>query len=114
MQQPQSTLACCAELAENRLGRDTGFEPSMVSKDCSEIELPGEIVKNDDPLTLPLAGPLEEIANLLKKMRKAFPKPTDPVFSFKNFRWTWDKVCCQLGLGAFDEKTKKVHGSCAS
>jgi hypothetical protein len=32
---------------------------STVSKDCSEIELPGEIVKNDDPLALPLAGPLE-------------------------------------------------------
>jgi len=83
---------------------------SMVSKDCSEIELPGEIVKNDDPLTLPLAGPLEEIANLLRKMRKTFPKPTDPVFNFKNFRWTWDKTCCQLGLGTFDEKTKKYSG----
>ena len=64
---------------------------STVSKDCSEIELPGEIVKNDDPLALPLAGPLEEIGNLLKKMRKTFPKPNDPVFNFKNFRWTWDR-----------------------
>jgi len=83
---------------------------STVSKDCSEIELPGEIVKNDDPLALPLAGPLEEIGNLLKKMRKTFPKPNDPIFNFKNFRWTWDKTCCQLGLGTFDEKTKKHSG----
>jgi hypothetical protein len=28
----------------------------MVSKDCNEIELPGEIVKNDEPLTLPLVA----------------------------------------------------------
>ena len=43
-------------------------------------------------------------------MRKAFPKPTDRVFNLKNFRWTWDKVCCQLGLGTFDKEKKKYAG----
>ena len=32
---------------------------AMVDKDCNEIVLPGEIVKNDQALTIPLAGPLE-------------------------------------------------------
>jgi hypothetical protein len=47
----------------------------MVSRDSSEIELPSEIVKNDEPPALPLAGPLEEIAIELRELRRKFPKP---------------------------------------
>jgi hypothetical protein len=32
-----------------------------------------EIIKTDEPLTIPLAGPLEEIATTLRDLRKSFP-----------------------------------------
>jgi integrase len=83
---------------------------AMVSKDCSEIELPAEIIKNNESLTIPLAGPLEEIAIALREIRKKFPKTTDAVLNFKNFRWAWDKTCCELGLGTFDPQSKKYSG----
>jgi hypothetical protein len=41
----------------------------MIDKDCNEITLPREIKKNDEPLTMPLAGPLEGIA-----VTQIFPK----------------------------------------
>lgn len=93
-----------------RIGAAQKITWAMVAKDCSEIELPAEIVKNRESLTIPLAGPLEEIAISLREMRKKFPKSTDAVFNFKNFRWAWDKTCCQLGLGTFDPQTKKYSG----
>jgi integrase len=83
---------------------------NMVSKDCSEIELPAEIMKNDDPLILPLVGPLEKISTLLREMRKSFPKPNDRVFSFRNFRFAWNKTCDRLGLGKFDKKLRHYDG----
>jgi integrase len=63
-----------------------------------------------DALTLPLAGPLEEIATLLKEARKTFPKAHDAVFNFKNFRWSWNKTCDALGLGKFDKKLRHYDG----
>jgi integrase len=83
---------------------------SMVSKDCSEIELPAEIMKNDEPLILPLVGPLEQIAAMLREMRKSFPKPEDQVFNFRNFRFAWNKTCDRLGLGKFDKKLRRYDG----
>lgn len=71
----------------------------MVSKDCQEIELPGEITKNRDPLTLPLVGiGLKEVSALLKKM---FRKE-GPVFDNTNFRKEWATACHKLGLGVKD------------
>jgi hypothetical protein len=71
----------------------------MIDKDCNEITLPREIIKNDEPLTMPLAGPLEEIAITLRELRKSFPKPTDRVFDFRNFQNIWNATCGKLGLG---------------
>lgn len=82
----------------------------MVSSDNTEIELPGEIAKNDEAQNLPLVGPLEEISALLKEMRKKFPKPNDRVFSFLNFRNVWNATCGNLGLGKYDVKTRKYTG----
>ncbi len=82
----------------------------MVCKECNEIEIPGSIVKNDEPMTLPLVGPLEPIAVELRRMRKSFPKPTDLVFCFTNFRWEWDRACSKLGLGVFEKETKRYTG----
>ena len=43
----------------------------MVSKDCTEIDIPGEITENAEPRTLPLPGPLAEIRkNALLKVRQ--------------------------------------------
>jgi len=83
---------------------------TMVDKDCSEITLPREIIKNDEPLTIPLAGPLEEIATTLRELRKSFPKPTDRVFDFRNFRNIWNATCGKLGLGKYDSKTRAYTG----
>lgn len=73
----------------------------MVSKDCSELRLPGELTKNGEPLTLPLAGAgLEEVAATLKKM---FRK-TGPVFDAKNLRVAWNKACHTTGLGKYENR----------
>ena len=78
----------------------------MVSKDCVEIELPGEITKSGEALTLPLTGALGEIS---KQLRKVFRKP-GPVFDFTNLRQEWCKACASLGLGKYDEKTRRYEG----
>ena len=51
-------------------------------EDCTEIELSAEIMKNDEPVRIPLVGPLAEIATILKERCKSFPKPKDPVLDF--------------------------------
>jgi len=80
----------------------------MIDKDCNEITLPREIIKNDEPLTMPLAGSLEEIAPTLHELRKSFP--TDRVFNFRNFRNIWNATCGKLGLGKYDPKTRAYVG----
>jgi integrase len=82
----------------------------MVSNDCNEIELPAKIIKNEKALTIPLAGPLEEVANTLRAMRKTFPKPTDRVFDFTNIRNIWNATCGKLGLGKYDRKSRTYEG----
>src|SRR5438132_11469939 len=67
-------------------------------------------MKNDEPLILPLVGRLEGISSLLKEMRKSFPKPTDRVFNFRNFRFAWNKTCDRLGRGKFDKKLRHYDG----
>ena len=93
-----------------RTGATSRITSEMVSKDCTEIELPAEIMKNDEPLLLPLVGPLEGISTLLKEMRKSFPKPADRVFNFRNFRFAWNKTRDRLGLGKFDKKLRHYDG----
>jgi integrase len=80
---------------------------SMISADCKEVELPGEITKTGEPLTLPLAGAgLNEITKLLKKM---FRK-SGPVFDATNLRQEWCRACHDLGLGVYDVKTRRYSG----
>jgi hypothetical protein len=54
----------------------------MIDKDCSEITLPREIIKNDEPLTIPLAGPLEKIATSLRELRKIVTETNWSCFRF--------------------------------
>jgi len=56
---------------------------AMVSKDCSEIILPGTITKNDKFLMLPLSGPLVEVSKMLKK---TFRRDNSPLFDSRNPR----------------------------
>jgi integrase len=44
-------------------------------------------------------------------MRKSFPKQTDHVFNFRNFRNIWNATCGKLGLGKFNPKTREYSGS---
>jgi integrase len=82
----------------------------MVSKDCSEIEMAGKIMKSGKPHTIPLVGPLAEIAAMLREKRKSFPKPTDRVLDFYAFRGTWNRTCNRLGLGKYDKKLRHYAG----
>jgi integrase len=90
-----------------RIGAAQKITWDMVNKDCSEIELSGDITKNGEPLTLPLVGPLAEIAAMFKKM---FRDTTKPVFSHYALRRGWCSTCHSLGLGVYDEKTRKYAG----
>lgn len=87
---------------------------SMVSTSNDEIMMPGRITKNGRPHTVPLVGPLSEIADTLTEMRKEFPKPSDHVFDFTNFHWLWNDACDRLGLGKFDRKTRRYEGLIAT
>jgi integrase len=90
-----------------RLGAAKLVTWQMVSADATEVELPGEITKTGEPLTLPLAGAgLNEVATMLKKM---FRSP-GPVFDTTNLRQHWCKACAKLGLGVYDEKTRRYNG----
>jgi integrase len=90
-----------------RIGAAQKITWDMVSRDCSEIELSGDITKNGEPLTLPLVGPLAEIATMLKKM---FRDKSKPVFSHHALRKGWCTTCHKLGFGVYDEKTRKYTG----
>ncbi len=93
----------------------------MVAPDYSEISLPGDIVKNAEDLTLPLAGSgalsLGTVANYL---RKSFRQPGKPIFAVgedgakgngrEAYRYHWNRACAKLDLGKFDEKTRHYSG----
>lgn len=96
----------------SRVGEVEQITWSMVSKDCREIIIPGRITKTDDGRTVPLVGPLSEIAEALQETRKKFPKAHEPVFEFTNFRRMWNRTCHKLGLGVYDERgdTRRYSG----
>jgi integrase len=90
-----------------RIGAAKKITWSMVAKDCSEFELPGEITKTGEPLTLPLVGPLAEVATTLKKM---FRDESKPVFDVSDLRYSWYKACAASGFGVYDSKTRVYRG----
>lgn len=90
-----------------RIGTATKIRWSMVNADCTEIAISGDITKNGKPLTLPLVGPLAEISTMLKKL---FRDESKPVFSHRALRRGWCVTCHALGLGIYDEKTRKYSG----
>jgi len=89
-----------------RSGAATEITWSMVSRDCTEIEIPGDLTKTGEPLLLPLVGRgLSEIAVMLRKM---FRKD-GPVLDSTNLRKEWCKACHKLGLGAYEKKEKQRY-----
>jgi len=90
-----------------RIGAAKKITWAMVARDCSEIELPGEITKTGEPLTLPLVGPLAEVAMTLKKM---FRDESKPVFDVRDLRYSWYKACAASGFGVYDSKTRVFRG----
>lgn len=89
-----------------------------VSNDCSEIELPGEITKSGEPLTLPLVGDgLKDVASYLRKQTRVSGKS---IFSIgkdgaktggkEAYRYHWNRACDKLGLGKFDRNTRRYSG----
>jgi integrase len=89
-----------------------------VSKDCNELELPGEITNSGEPLTLPLVGDgdgLRDIAGYLRKQTRITGKPIFAVgdgatSSKESYRYNWNRACHKLGLGVFDKKTRRYSG----
>ena len=57
------------------------------------IEIPEGVVKNDEPLTVPIDP------ELLPMLRKMFRKTGAPVFDTTNFRKEFEKACVAVGLG---------------
>jgi len=78
-----------------RIGAARQITWAMVNEDATEIELPADITKNDEPLTLPLSG---ELSGLFKKKFRA----PGPVFDDTNLRKEWATACHALGLGVKD------------
>ncbi|HEY6444630.1 MAG TPA: tyrosine-type recombinase/integrase [Candidatus Acidoferrales bacterium] len=90
-----------------RIGATKKITWNMVARDYSEIELPGEITKTGEPLTLPLAGPLAEVATTLKKI---FRDESKPVFDVRDLRYSWYKACAASGFGVYNSKTRVYRG----
>lgn len=90
-----------------RIGATKKITWDMVNRDCTEIELPGEITKTGQPLALPLVGPLAELSTTLKKM---FRDDSKPVFDVRDLRYSWYSACAKAGFGIYDKKTRKYRG----
>jgi integrase len=91
-----------------RLGALRKIRWSMVSKDGTQINLPGEIVKSGKPLLIVLAGfYLKPIAD---KLKTRFRNEDSPVFDSTNYRFEWSKAIAKVGLGTWDKKTRDRTG----
>lgn len=77
----------------------------MLDEKCTELNIPGDIMKNDEPLTLPLVG--EDLGKLAAMLKKQFRKP-GPMFDATNLRKEWATACHELGLGVQDKW--RYHG----
>ncbi len=93
-----------------RLGAMRKIQWSMVSRDCTQINLSPEIVKTRRALLIVLAGSyLEPIAKML---RGRFRDESVPVFHFDGnyIHREWGKAVAEAGLGTWDAKTRTRSG----
>ena len=100
----------------DRLGALQKITWEMIDEDCTQISLPGEIIKTRQPLLIMLAGSqLKPIADRLRKRRLAFKKkhfrnPEGVVFESTNYRREWAKAVAKAKLGTWDPETQKRTG----
>jgi integrase len=103
-----------------RTGSALALTWDMVRKDGDsyELNLPAELLKNDEPLTLPLVGAdLEQVAAW---MRKQFAAKGKQVFAVgrdgsksngkETYRYYWNRAAHALDLGKLDTKTRHYEG----
>ena len=80
------------------------------------IDIPGELLKNDEPISLPLTGDiLQPIADDLqarrRELRKEFKDFSERLlFDSTNYRPEWAKACAKAGIGTWDPKTRTRTG----
>jgi len=72
-----------------RVGAARQITLNMLSKDCTLLTLPGEIVKNDEAITLPMPAELTAI------FKKQFRKDGEPLFEDSNLRKAWEAATKQ-------------------
>jgi integrase len=76
----------------------------MVAPDCSEIVVPGRLMKAKEPLSLPMVG-VTGLGAVAEELKKMFRVQGKPVFYAKNFRNIWNKAVKAAGVGKLDEVT---------
>jgi integrase len=84
----------------------------MLNEDCTELSIPGDILKNDEALALPLAG--ADLGKLAAMLKKQFRVQGQPVFASTNLRKEWAEACTKLGLGKMQKKKTDAGWSYAS
>jgi len=90
-----------------RFGAAMRITWNMLNKERTEITIPQGLMKNKDPWSIPLAGPLEGIS---KTLREGLHHVDMPVFDATNFRREWNQACTKLGLGVYDKQSGRYHG----
>ena len=75
-----------------RFGAAKSIQWSWVNLENATIELPADVTKNDEPLTLPLS------TELVAMLRKEFQSVAKPVFDTTNWRKEWNKAAVASGL----------------
>jgi integrase len=99
-----------------RLGALQKVTWEMLNEDCTQINLPGEIIKTRQPLLIVLAGTqLKPIADTLRTSRLNYKKehfrnPEGIVFDSTDYRREWARAVAKAKLGTWDEKTRKRSG----
>jgi integrase len=84
----------------------------MLNEECSELNIPGDILKNDEALALPLAG--ADLGKLAAMLKKQFRVQGQPVFDSTNLRKEWAEASTKLGLGKMQKKKTEAGWSYAS
>jgi integrase len=94
-----------------RSGAARGITWEMIDHNGETLTIPGELMKNDEALTLPLVkrDGTPRFKFLTKELKR---KSTGLVFTATEARLRneWRKVCHELGHGVFDKRTRSYRG----
>jgi integrase len=98
-----------------RSGAAAAITWGMVDKKLSEIHIPGNLLKNEEDLVLPLVDKTGKTlpcfqGTVAYLKRVAREDDHEPLFESTNFRAEWREACDALGYGLFDRKTRTYRG----